>query len=281
MKNKKTKRIINKVIRFIVSSIIFVIMVYPLWWLFTSVFKDADEINRIPPTLLAINPTFENIRIIMDKFDILGNMFFNSLYVAITIPILQTIVCVLAAYAFAKLKFKGSSILFLIFMTSMMIPPQLTMLTNFLTITKTFKLMNNLLSLQLLGVFSAFAIFMLRQHFLTMPKELEEAAMIDGCNPLQTFFGIVLPIMKPTCITVAILQAMWIWNDYLLPYLVLDLKTYKTIPMAIQYLKGGYGQIDMGAMMAMLVLAMIPIIVFYLACQKYIIEGVIAGAVKG
>ena len=132
-----------------------------------------------------------------------------------------------------------------------------------------------------LGFGAGLAIFMFVGFVKSIPLEIEEAAMIDGCNPLQTFFGIVLPIMKPTCITVAILQAMWIWNDYLLPYLVLDLKTYKTIPMAIQYLKGGYGQIDMGAMMAMLVLAMIPIIVFYLACQKYIIEGVIAGAVKG
>ena len=115
----------------------------------------------------------------------------------------------------------------------------------------------------------------------SIPLEIEEAAMIDGCNPLQTFFGVVLPIMKPTCVTVAILQTMWIWNDYLLPYLVLDLKKYTTIPIAVQYLKGGYGSVDMGAMMGVLVLAIIPIIVFYLFCQKYIIEGVVAGAVKG
>ena len=105
--------------------------------------------------------------------------------------------------------------------------------------------------------------------------------MIDGCTPIQTFFQIVLPMLKPTCITIAILQVMWIWNDYLLPYLVLDIRKYKTIPIAVQYLRGGYGSIDMGAMMAMLVLAIIPIIVFYLLCQKHIIEGVAAGAVKG
>ncbi|MFR4301653.1 MAG: carbohydrate ABC transporter permease, partial [Blautia faecis] len=109
----------------------------------------------------------------------------------------------------------------------------------------------------------------------------EEAAMIDGCTPIQTFFKVVLPVMKPTCVTVAILETMWIWNDYLLPYLVLDIKKYKTISIAIQYLKGGYGTIDMGAMMGVLVLSIIPIIAFYLACQKYIIEGVVAGAVKG
>ena len=105
--------------------------------------------------------------------------------------------------------------------------------------------------------------------------------MIDGCTPIQTFFQVVFPIMKPTVITVAILQAMWIWNDYLLPYLVLNLKKYKTIPIAIQYLKGGYGSIDWGAMMAMLMLAIVPVVVFYLLCQKHIIKGVVAGAVKG
>lgn len=105
--------------------------------------------------------------------------------------------------------------------------------------------------------------------------------MIDGCNPIQTYFQVVLPILKPTCITVAILQAMWVWNDYLLPYLVLDITEYKTIPIAIQYLKGGYGSVDWGAMMAMLVLAIIPIVIFYMACQKHIIKGVVAGAVKG
>ena len=105
--------------------------------------------------------------------------------------------------------------------------------------------------------------------------------MIDGCTPLQTFFRVVMPISKPTCVTVIILQAMWIWNDYLLPSLVLDQRKYKTIPMAVQYLKGGYGSVDMGAMMGTLVIAIVPIIIFYLFCQKYIIEGVVAGAVKG
>ena len=105
--------------------------------------------------------------------------------------------------------------------------------------------------------------------------------MIDGANPLKSFFSVVLPIMKPTYISVGILETMWIWNDYLLPYLVLNLKKYKTIPIAIQYLKGGYGSIDWGAMMAMLVLAIVPVVVFYLLCQKHIIKGVVAGAVKG
>jgi raffinose/stachyose/melibiose transport system permease protein len=132
-----------------------------------------------------------------------------------------------------------------------------------------------------LGFGAGLAVFMFCGFVKSIPLEIEEAAMIDGCTPIQTFFKVVFPIMKSTTITVAILQAMWIWNDYLLPYLVLDLKKYKTIPIVIQYLKGGYGAVDWGTMMAMLVLAIVPIIIFYIACQKYIIEGVVAGAVKG
>ena len=132
-----------------------------------------------------------------------------------------------------------------------------------------------------LGFGAGLSVFMFVGFVKSIPLEIEEAAMIDGCNPIQTYFQVVFPILKPTCITVAILQAMWVWNDYLLPYLVLDITEYKTIPIAIQYLKGGYGSVDWGAMMAMLVLAIIPIVIFYMACQKHIIKGVIAGAVKG
>ncbi len=132
-----------------------------------------------------------------------------------------------------------------------------------------------------LGFGAGLAVFMFCGFVKAIPLEIEEAAMMDGCTPIQTYFKVVLPILKPTCISVAILQAMWIWNDYLLPSLVLDTKRWKTIPIAVQYLKGGYGAVDMGAMMAMLVLAIIPIIIFYIACQKYIVDGVVAGAVKG
>ena len=132
-----------------------------------------------------------------------------------------------------------------------------------------------------LGFGAGLSVCMFTGFVKSIPIEIEEAAMIDGCNPLQTFFGVVFPVLKPTCVTVAILQTMWIWNDYLLPYLVLNLKKYITIPIAVQYLKGGYGSVDMGAMMGVLVLAIIPIIIFYLFCQRYIIEGVVAGAVKG
>ena len=132
-----------------------------------------------------------------------------------------------------------------------------------------------------LGFGTGLAVFMFCGFIKSIPLEVEEAAMIDGCTPLKTFFRVVIPIMKPTYISVGILEAMWIWNDFLLPYLVLDIKKYKTISIVVQYMKGSYGRVDMGAIMACLVMAIIPVVVFYLCAQKYIIKGVAAGAVKG
>jgi raffinose/stachyose/melibiose transport system permease protein len=131
-----------------------------------------------------------------------------------------------------------------------------------------------------LGFGAGLSVFIFSGFIKSIPLEIEEAATIDGCNPIQTFFWVVFPILRPIAITVSILNAMWIWNDYLLPYLVIG-SNYKTIPIAVQYLQGGYGSKDMGAMMAMLVLAIIPIVIFYLTMQKHIIQGVVAGAVKG
>lgn len=132
-----------------------------------------------------------------------------------------------------------------------------------------------------LGFGAGIAVFMFSGFVKSIPLEIEEAAAIDGCGPLRTFFSVVLPMLKPTLISVGVLEIMWIWNDYLLPYLVLDGKKYMTIPIHIQYLKGSYGSVDMGATMAMIMLSIIPVIVFYLTCQKHIIKGVAAGAVKG
>ena len=132
-----------------------------------------------------------------------------------------------------------------------------------------------------LGFGAGLAVFMFVGFVKGIPLDIEEAAAIDGCNPFRTYFSVVLPMMKPTMISVAILEIMWIWNDYLLPYLVLDRTEYKTIPIHIQYLKGSYGTVDLGATMALILLSIIPVIIFYLTCQKHIIKGVAAGAVKG
>lgn len=167
-----------------------------------------------------------------------------------------------------------------LFVFSMIVPFQMVMFTM--------SKMANLLHLDnpvgivllYLGFGSGLSVFLYSGFIKSIPRDVEEAAMIDGCHPLQIFFFVVFPMLKPTAITVAILNAMWIWNDYLLPYLVIGSR-YRTIPIAVQYLQGGYGSRDMGALMATLILAIIPIVVFYLACQKYIIRGVMAGAVKG
>ena len=132
-----------------------------------------------------------------------------------------------------------------------------------------------------LGFGAGLAIFMFVGFVKSIPLEIEEAAAIDGCGPVRTFFSVVLPMLRPTLISVGILEIMWVWNDYLLPYLVLDINTYRTIPIHIQYLKGSYGTVDLGATMALILLAIIPVVVFYLIAQRYIIKGVAAGAVKG
>ena len=132
-----------------------------------------------------------------------------------------------------------------------------------------------------LGFGAGLAIFMFVGFVKSLPLEIEEAAAIDGCGPLRTYFRVVLPMLKPTLVSVGILQTMWVWNDYLLPYLVLDLTEYRTIPIHVQYLKGSYGSVDLGASMAVIMLSIIPIIILYLLCQKHIIKGVVAGAVKG
>jgi len=186
----------------------------------------------------------------------------------------------MTAWYITRVKGKFTSSLYYIFVFAMIVPFQMVMFT--MSVVANVLYLDNPVGIIFiyLGFGSGLSVFMFCGFIKSIPLEIEEATMIDGCNPVQTFFKVVLPILKPTAITVAILNAMWIWNDYLLPYLVIG-NEYRTIPVAIQYLRGGYGSIDMGAMMAMLVLAIVPIIVFYLLCQKHIIEGVAAGAVKG
>jgi raffinose/stachyose/melibiose transport system permease protein len=186
----------------------------------------------------------------------------------------------MTAWCITRVKSRTSSLLFYLLVYSMIVPFQMVMFT----MSKVANIMHldnpvGIIVLYL-GFGAGLSVFIFSGFIKGIPLEIEEAATIDGCNPMQTFFLVVFPILKPIYITVAILNTMWIWNDYLLPYLVIG-SNYKTIPIAVQYLQGGYGSRDMGAMMAMLVLAIIPIIVFYLTSQKYIIEGVVAGAVKG
>lgn len=197
---------------------------------------------------------------------------------SVFVIVLCTSMC---AWYISRVKNKWTTGIYYLFAFSMIVPFQMVMFT-LSKIADMLHLGNPVgIIIVYLGFGAGLAVFMFCGFVRSIPLEIEESAMIDGCNPVQTYFKIVFPIMKPTAISVAILETMWVWNDYLLPYLVLKINKYKTIQIAIQYLKGGYGAIDMGAMMAMIVLAIIPIIIFYIACQKHIIEGVVAGAVKG
>ncbi len=187
----------------------------------------------------------------------------------------------MCAWYITRVKGKFSDAMYSLCAVSMVVPFQMVMFTLSLIADRLHLNTPWGIIIIYLGFGAGLAVFMFCGFVKSIPLEIEEAAMIDGCNPLVTFFGIVMPIMKPTYISVGILETMWIWNDFLLPYLVLDINRYKTISIVVQYMKGSYGRVDMGAIMAALIMAVIPVIIFYLSCQKYIIKGVAAGAVKG
>lgn len=208
--------------------------------------------------------------------------FMNSVFITVFSVIGIVLLTSMAAWYIVRVKNRFTSLIYYLFTFSMIVPFQMVMYTMTYF---AFELdLNSLPGIVViyLGFGSGLSVFMFSGFIKSIPTEIEEAAIIDGCNPIQTFFRIVFPILRPTAITVAILNAMWIWNDYLLPYLVLGSGEKRTLPVAVQMaLTGGYGNKDMGALMAMLVLAVLPIIIFYLFSQKYIIRGVVAGAVKG
>ena len=263
-------------------SVLSVLWVYPIILVAINSFKKKAYISRDPFSI----PTgkmfvqWENYINGIKKTGLL-EAFGYSLFITIFSVAAIILFCSMTAWYITRVKSGVTKTIYYLCLFSMIVPFQMVMFT-LSKIANMLKLGNPVgIILVYLGFGAGLSVFMFTGFCKAIPLEIEEAAMIDGCNPLQTFFQVVLPIMKPTCITVTILQAMWIWNDYLLPSLVLDQKKYKTIPMAVQYLKGGYGSVDMGAMMGVLVIAIVPIIIFYIACQKYIIEGVVAGAVKG
>lgn len=263
-------------------AILSVAYMFPIVIVVYNSFKSKVWINKTPFALPTEKSFVELTNYVkgVEKTNFFS-AFGASLFITVLSVILICICTSMCAWYIARVNSAFSKTFYMLCAFSMIVPFQMVMFTlskiaNSLHCSNPFGIV-----FVYLGFGAGLAIFMFVGFVKSIPLEIEEAAMIDGCNPLQTFFGVVLPIMKPTMITVAILQTMWIWNDYLLPYLVLDQRKYKTIPIAVQYLKGGYGAVEMGQMMAMLVLAIIPIVIFYLACQKHIIEGVVAGAVKG
>ena len=211
--------------------------------------------------------------------------FASSVLYSVIITVLSTalilIFCSMAAWYIARVDSIFCKIVYFLCVFSMVVPFQMVMFTLSKT-ADTLKLNTPwTIPIVYLGFGAGLAIFMFVGFVKSIPLEIEEAAAIDGCGPVRTFFEVVLPMLKPTLISVGILEIMWVWNDYLLPVLVLDINKYRTIPIHIQYLKGSYGTVDLGATMALILLSIIPVIIFYLACQKHIIKGVAAGAVKG
>ena len=262
-------------------SILAVLWLYPIFLVAMNSLKKKGFITRYPFALPDHRSFFgiENFIKGVQKTNFFAAMG-NSVIItvgSVAVIILCTSMC---AWYITRVHNKVNSTIYMLCLFSMIVPFQMVMfslskLANMMHLSNPIGII-----LVYLGFGAGLAVFMFCGFVKSIPLEIEEAAMIDGCTPLQTFFQVVFPIMKPTTITVAILQAMWIWNDYLLPYLVIGSR-YRTIPIAVQYLQGGYGSRDMGALMATLILAIIPIVIFYLTCQKHIIRGVMAGAVKG
>lgn len=211
--------------------------------------------------------------------------FYKSVMYSVIITVLSVTLILLftsmAAWYIARVDSLLCKVVYFLCVFSMVVPFQMVMFTLSKTADKLHLNTPYTIPVVYLGFGAGLAIFMFVGFVKSIPLEIEEAAAIDGCGPIRTYFTVVLPMLKPTLISVGILEIMWVWNDYLLPYLVLDINEYRTIPIHIQYLKGSYGTVDLGATMALILLSIIPVIVFYLTCQKYIIKGVAAGAVKG
>ena len=204
-----------------------------------------------------------------------------SLFITIVSSMLILICTSMAAWYIARVGSLFSRIVYYLCVFSMVVPFQMVMFTLSRTANKLHLDTPWTIPIVYLGFGAGLAVFMFSGFVKSIPLEIEEAAVIDGCGPVRTFFLVVLPMMKPTFISVGVLEIMWVWNDYLLPYLVLDINEFRTIPIHIQYLKGSYGSVDMGATMALILMSIVPVVIFYLCCQKYIIKGVAAGAVKG
>lgn len=277
----KAKRKTSDVVITVILIILAIAFLAPIFIVLMNSFKGkffiSDAPFAFPNKQTFVN--FENYTSGIEKTNFLSATGW-SLFITVFSVGFIVLLTAMTAWYITRVKSRFTNLLYYLFVFSMIVPFQMVMFT----MTK----VANVLSLDnpvgiiviYVGFGAGLSVFMFCGFVKSIPIEIEEAAMMDGCNPIRTYFYVVLPILKPISVTVAILNVMWIWNDYLLPYLVIG-SDYKTIPIAIQYLKGGYGSIDMGAMMAMLVLAIIPIVVFYLVCQKHIIEGVTSGAVKG
>ena len=279
----RKKKQIQDTVMIVFLSILALLYVYPIVMILFNSVKRETAITTSGAFTLPTADTFAGLANYANAIASKG--FLQSLGYSLLITITSVaailICCSMCAWYITRVKGKLSKILYYLFVFSMVVPFQMVMFTlsqtaDSLSLNKPWNIW-----IIYLGFGAGLAVFMFAGFMKSIPLEVEEASMIDGCNPLQTFFLIVLPMLKPTMVSVGILEAMWVWNDYLLPTLVLDIKNYKTIPMLIQYFRGSYGKVEMGPMMASIMLTVIPIVIVYLLGQKHIIKGVAAGAVKG
>ena len=274
----------SKTLLTVIFSVLSVFYVVPIILVFTNSLKSNNFVNSQTFSLPNAQ-SFVGLQNYVKGMTFGNYPFWKCVYYSFIITVLSTALIILctsmAAWYISRVNSKFCHLVYYICVFSMVVPFQMVMFPLAKT-ADTLKL-NTPYTIPIiyLGFGAGLAVFMFSGFVKSMPIEIEEAAAIDGCGPLRTFFRVVFPMLQPTMISVGVLETMWIWNDYLLPYLVLDRTVYRTIPIHIQYLQGSYGSVDMGATMALIMLSIIPIIIFYLCCQKYIIKGVAAGAVKG
>ena len=263
-------------------TLVSIVFVAPIFIVLINSMKSKTFINletfKLPTEESYVG--LENYKTAITQYDFLKAVGWTLFITVFSVAVIL-ICCSMTAWFITRVKNVFTKMIYLLCVFSMVIPFQMVMFT--LSGTAASLHLNTPWGIVIvyLGFGAGLAVFMFTGFVKSIPVEVEEAAMIDGCSPLRTFFCVVVPMMKPTFISVGILEAMWIWNDFLLPYLVLDIKEFKTISIVIQYMKGSYGRVDMGAIMACLIMAIIPVVVFYLCAQKYIVKGVAAGAVKG
>lgn len=279
----KEKSSIWQIVLFIVMVILAILWIYPIFMILMNSLKVESAISTGTVFNLPGPGEFAGLANYSDALNSQGFLASLGYSTLITVTSVAAIIicCSMCAWYITRVKSKFNSFLYYLFVFSMVVPFQMVMFT--LSQTADQLKLNTPFNIWVIyrGFGAGLAVFMFAGFVKSIPVEIEEAAMIDGCTPLQTFFKVVVPILKPTMVSVMILQAMWVWNDYLLPTLVLDITKYKTIPMLIQYFRGSYGRVSMGPMMASIMMTIIPIVIVYILGQKHIIKGVAAGAVKG
>ncbi len=273
----KTKKIIGKTISYIVLAIGSFLMLVPFFWMLASSFKELGEVFVFPPTIFGKRLVWQNYADISSRFDYF-KYFMNSVKVSVWVVFFQVFTSASAGYVFARLNFKGRDKIFLLYLTTMMIPFHVTVITNFLQMSM-YGLVNTLWSLMIPPMVSSFGTFLMRQFFITVPRELDEAAKIDGCNPFHIFIRILLPMAKSTIATLVIFCFMNTWNDYFTPLIYInDAKKY-TLPLGLASMKGMYAT-DWPVLMASSVIAVLPVLVVFLFAQDSFVKGVMLSGLK-